>query len=834
METPVPVLDSVPVSADQARLASRLLAMRAAFYAVTVALGVLLAVAVPSGQAVVTTALAVAALVPLVLRGRAGAGRLQWAVGLDLVGSFVLWWLFGPLAAVNLLILWCLGAAAFLMSHRHRLVVVGVATFLEVLRLPPMLAFAGGGGLLGYHAATPPYTATTAEVLVTVGVRVAAVLFIYAFFGSVRGLYARARAAQVETEGRYVGLVEMDPDGILVHRDGVIVYANERLAQIAGLETADDVVGRHLLDFVHPDDHPVFVERIRAIGSARGQVRRSDERLLRSDGSEFFADFVSLPIMYEGRPAAQVVVTDVTERHDADEALRASEARYRTLFERIPVALYRTTPAGQIVDANPALAELLGYEGPARVRGLNATGAYVRAGDREEAKRTMEADGVLRGAEAELRRADGTTIWVRDTARIVADGDGTVYFEGALENVTERRSAEDELRARASQQAAVAELGQLALRTFDVDAVFAAATAAIVDVLGVGAAAIVERSGDEFTVLAAAGKDARPPGTILSPGSVVATAMTAGSAVAEPARSPVPGSEAAVAIAGDDGPFGALVVHAAARGIVPSDVTFLRSMANVVAAAITRRKGRDRLEGLVRSKDEFVASVSHELRTPLTVVAGIAFELRDHLADLGPTEVAEYVGMIVTESGEMVDLIEDLLVAARADIGKLTVTPASVDLGREVAEVVASLSTDRERHVEVGGTDAVAWADASRVRQILRNLLTNAFRYGGRRVAVEVGGDGERAVIEVSDDGPGVPPGERELIFEPYQRAHASPGQPASVGLGLTVSRTLARLMGGDLAYDHDGRSVFRLTLPVGDAAGNGPAARARHPERVP
>ncbi len=130
--------------------------------------------------------------------------------------------------------------------------------------------------------------------------------------------------------------------------------------------------------------------------------------------------------------------------------------------------------------------------------------------------------------------------------------------------------------------------------------------------------------------------------------------------------------------------------------------------------------------------------------------------------------------------------------------------------------VVAALPADRPTPVSTTVLEpARAWADATRVRQILRNLLTNAFRYGGNSVEISVRHLNGSVRITVSDDGPGIPVGDREQIFQPYQRAHNATGQPASVGLGLTISRQLARLMGGDLTYRHEeGRSSFDLALP--------------------
>ncbi|MDH3261244.1 MAG: ATP-binding protein [Acidimicrobiia bacterium] len=228
------------------------------------------------------------------------------------------------------------------------------------------------------------------------------------------------------------------------------------------------------------------------------------------------------------------------------------------------------------------------------------------------------------------------------------------------------------------------------------------------------------------------------------------------------------------------------------------------------------RESERRLEELVRSKDEFVASVSHELRTPLTAVVGLATELRDSRPMFTEDEIGEFVGLIAEQSSEVAHIVEDLLVAARADIGTITINAQVVDLREEVDHIVSTWQSKEDLRVKGSNQSSFAFADAGRTRQIVRNLLTNATRYGGDRIEIRVANGGTNATLQVRDNGPGVPPAKEDGIFDPYSTAHEHHGQPASVGLGLTVSRQLARLMGGDLIYRRDGSwSVFELTLPT-------------------
>jgi two-component system sensor histidine kinase/response regulator len=223
-----------------------------------------------------------------------------------------------------------------------------------------------------------------------------------------------------------------------------------------------------------------------------------------------------------------------------------------------------------------------------------------------------------------------------------------------------------------------------------------------------------------------------------------------------------------------------------------------------------------RMAELMRSKDDFVASVSHELRTPLTVVVGLAAELRDRAGDFSPEMTAELVGMMADQSAEVAFIVEDLLVAARSEIEAVTVLVQRVDVAAAVEGVLRPLSQLDREHVSTSLQPGLAAAaDIGRFRQVLRNLVINALRHGGPAVGVTAAERDAWVVVEVTDDGPGLPESEWDRIFDAYHSAHPNYGKPASVGLGLTVSRRLARLMGGDVRYRHDGRrSLFELSLP--------------------
>jgi PAS domain S-box-containing protein len=138
----------------------------------------------------------------------------------------------------------------------------------------------------------------------------------------------------------------------------------------------------------------------------------------------------------------------------------AAEARYHGLVEHVPVGLFRMTPSGQILDANPAMLELLKFKDREALLGVNATALYVDPQDRERWHQLRDAAGVTRDFHCELRTQDGETVWVRLNARLVRDGEHE-YWEGTVEDITSQRRA-DEAERRAETLRAVAQLANAA------------------------------------------------------------------------------------------------------------------------------------------------------------------------------------------------------------------------------------------------------------------------------------------------------------------------------------------------------------------------------------
>jgi signal transduction histidine kinase len=229
-------------------------------------------------------------------------------------------------------------------------------------------------------------------------------------------------------------------------------------------------------------------------------------------------------------------------------------------------------------------------------------------------------------------------------------------------------------------------------------------------------------------------------------------------------------------------------------------------------------------DGANRAKSAFLANMSHELRTPLNAIAGFV-ELMD-LGLCGPVTEKQHDALVRIRVNEqhLLALITEILEYARIGGGPAARRETEVPMGSVIAEVAMALNNIVEAKgltldTSAVHTDVVAWADPDRVQQILTNLVANAVKYsppnaGAISIASAVSGNAVLTVVE--DHGSGIPPDQREAIFEPFVQLESSyAGRRGGVGLGLAISRDLATMMQGSLTVESAAVQGSRFTLSL-------------------
>lgn len=251
------------------------------------------------------------------------------------------------------------------------------------------------------------------------------------------------------------------------------------------------------------------------------------------------------------------------------------------------------------------------------------------------------------------------------------------------------------------------------------------------------------------------------------------------------------------------------------------DVDRLRALLEDLETALAaERDTTAELRALDEARNAFLAAVSHDLRTPLAAILGLAVTLEQH--DLDPGEVKEFASRIAGNARRLDRMVSDLLDLDRLSKGLVEAVPRPVDLGALVEGVVAGSDVMGGRAVSVDVVETPVEVDRPMIERVVENLLANAVRHTPAEAAIWVSTrpDGGGALIVVEDDGPGIPPGQRRAVFEPFLRPGAAVDTPGE-GLGLAVVARFVELHGGRAwVQDREGGGAsFRVWLPVGPPA---------------
>jgi signal transduction histidine kinase len=225
----------------------------------------------------------------------------------------------------------------------------------------------------------------------------------------------------------------------------------------------------------------------------------------------------------------------------------------------------------------------------------------------------------------------------------------------------------------------------------------------------------------------------------------------------------------------------------------------------VDSARVAEREANTRLRELDRLKDEFVSTISHELRTPLTSISGYVELAREQAAD---PETSGYLEVVERNASRLLALVNDLLLVARLQSGRLELDVERVDVARLVAESVATakphaVGANVELRLRLTGDDTAVRGDRRRLGQVVDNLVSNAIKFSPNSGSVELTVDRRngKVLIEVEDHGIGIPEGEHDRLFERFFRAQGAldrhiPG----TGLGLYITRSIVEAHGGTVA----------------------------------
>jgi len=241
-----------------------------------------------------------------------------------------------------------------------------------------------------------------------------------------------------------------DPAAI-VDANGKFLAVNRRLEEVTGFKR-EELLGKNFArtGILTAESEAIVMKNL-AKRMAGMQVAPYEIESLTKDGKKRLDEINAARIEYGGEPAALAVFRDITERKRMEEALRRSEEQYRTLHSNIPVGLYRNSPGprGRFLAANPAIASMFGYSSVEEFLQANVSDLYETPEDRKAFSERLSREGKVSRVELRLKKRDGTPFWGAVSAQTMKDERGNIlYFDGMIEDITERKRMEEELRQR--------------------------------------------------------------------------------------------------------------------------------------------------------------------------------------------------------------------------------------------------------------------------------------------------------------------------------------------------------------------------------------------------
>jgi PAS domain S-box-containing protein len=569
--------------------------------------------------------------------------------------------------------------------------------------------------------------------------------------------------------------------------------------------SVEELMARPFVDFMHPDDRQSSTEEVQRLSSGSKTVG-FENRFRCKDGSYRWISWNAA--CSSEQQLIYAVGRDVTELKQTEQALRLSEEKYHLFFENNPQSAWVfDLDTLAIIDVNRAAIKNYGYTREEflalsikDLRPVEDVPALLE--NIAKVENSFQDHGFWRH-----HRKDGSLIDVEIVSNPISNGRRNARLVVATD-ITERKENEEALRRSEERfRLMVENVVDYAIFMLDTDGHVKTWNAGAERIKGYRAEEIIGKHFSQFYP--------RPAIETGRPQHGLEVAAKEGRFLDEGWR-----------VRKDGSTFWASVVITALRddqGILRGYAKLARDMTQSKLAQEAMSQAKDAAEQSNRFKDQFLSTMSHELRTPLNAVLGFSDLLNEQAYGALNERQRRYVNHIHTGGKHLLRLINDILDLSKIEAGRLQLAIENVSVNACMSESVDCLRplSDKKSQTVVVTRSAnlSVRADATRLKQILMNLLGNAVKFtpDGGRIEVAAHRIGEFVRFDVSDNGPGIPLEEQQRIFKAFQRLQQSSKSTEGTGLGLAITKRLVELQGGNLGLDSQpgNGSSFYFTLPL-------------------
>lgn len=662
----------------------------------------------------------------------------------------------------------------------------------------------------------------------------------------------RLTAELRRSERRYRLLAETAQDIICIHdREGRILYVNP--AGLIFLGYAEEEIRKQRITNFVLEEQRVALERRREQRESGNWHRFRYEMTLVNDGGDRMpVEVVSSPLVEDGEvTGVLLVIRDISEQQIRERALQASERRYRGIFENAALGIYRVTPTGRILLANPALVEMLGYDSIDVLTAHTFAGGVVSTSDWVDLKHRLERKEKITGLESVWRRKDGTPIYVRENIRVVRDDAGGVAsYEGSVEDITARREAELALRESEERFRSIFDFAPLGIALVNREGRLLMINSVFQNLLGYSLPELKEMTFADFThpddletdlalyqELYAGGREtySLEKRYIHRDGHTVWVSLTVSivrdeegepqhavsmvkdisgrKQVERQAKQHAEDLESRVAERTEE-------LHARVKQVERLNRALTNLLEDLQASHRKLEATGAQLRAANAELSEFAYVVSHDLKAPLRAIIQLSGWIQEDYAAILDADGQEMLALLVGRAHRMHDLIEGILAYSR--VGRVKEREKEVDLEKLVAETISSLAPPAHIKTSTPGSLPTVCGERVRFRQVFQNLLSNAFKFMDKsegRVVIDCRETDAYWEFSVADNGPGIAERYHDKIFQMFQTL-ASRDEYESTGVGLALVKKIVESWGGRIWLDSEvGQgSTFYFTLPKGGA----------------
>ncbi len=536
------------------------------------------------------------------------------------------------------------------------------------------------------------------------------------------------------------------------------------------------------------------------------------------DGSIFYVETHTQTINYQGKEAWITSIRDISDSKKAVEVIRESEERFRSLYENSTIGLYRSTPDGKIILANPTLIKLLGYTSYDEFAVRNIIkDFYKNPSDRKKFINTIEENKKVIGHESIWITKGGTTICVRESASTTSDSKGkTLYYDGTVEDITDRVEAERELKNTTELLQNVMDAAtDEAIITTDERGTILSWNEGAIRLLGYEPDEVIGKKTSKYfqnKEYLESGEMDENIKVMISTGKPITLEVDYITKLGKT----IPVQTIVSPRFDEYGKFIGMVGMA-------RDITKRKIREEELKKAIAKATESDRL------KTAFLANMSHELRTPLNSIIGLS-DLID--GNLSKKEILSFIEIINESGNQLLSIIESLFDIALIEAGQIELKKENIKLDsvlNEIHEIIEQeqLKTNKN-HLDIElvippeTKDLTIKTDVSKLKQILINLLKNALKFTHHGYVhygykIETKSDKQSLIFFVEDTGIGISKCKWELIFEAFKQVEESNTKNfGGSGIGLSISQKLIELLGGDIWLESElGKgSIFYFAMP--------------------